>query len=104
MKKRASYEVVGHVSVDAGLIQLGDPCYQRENFDDHKEWIKYLEENNILNMDDAVQIPHKSGFDSKQEYGRAVIVSSGFGDGVYPVEIKKDLETGRVKEVRIKFF
>ena len=101
MKRTTKYETVGHVSVDAGIIQIGDPCYQKEGFKDHAVWMKYLEDNKILDMEDAVQIPHESGIDS---YGKAVVVSSGFGDGVYPVEIKKDIQTGRVKEVRIKFF
>lgn len=103
-KPRAKWEVVGAVTVDAGLIQLGDPCYQRENFEDKDVWMSYLRDNKILDMDDAVQIPHFNEGGNYDDYGRAVVVSSGFGDGVYPVEIKKCLETGRVKEVRIKFF
>ncbi len=106
-KPRAKWETVGAITVDAGLVQLGDPCYQREDFEEHATWIKYLEDNNIFDMDHAVQISHNregGNLGNYEEYGRAVVVSSGFGDGVYPVEIKKCLETGRVKEVRIKFF
>jgi hypothetical protein len=36
------------------------------------------------------------------KFGIGVVVSSGYGDGVYPVYVKE--EDGRVKELKISFF
>jgi hypothetical protein len=102
---KTKFEVVGHITVDAGIVQLGDPCYQDADFRDHKKWAKYIETMGIIGMNDSVQIPHSHYEEGNYgKYGRAVVVVSGFGDGVYPVEIKKCSKTSRVKEVRIRFF
>lgn len=95
-KPREKFEYAGSVTVDAGLIQIGDPCYM---FDAHDKWLKYLETSGITGMDLSTNVSHENG-----NPGMAVVVSSGFGDGVYDVMVKKCSETGRVKEVKIKFF
>lgn len=104
-KTTAKYETVGEITVDAGIVQVGDPCYgNRNEFEKHEDWIKYLEENKIFGMGDSVAIPHDRSEGTYGECAKAVVVSSGFGDGVYPVQIKRCPETGRVKELRVKFF
>lgn len=94
MKKVKKWKTVGHISVDAGIVQLGDPCYQYKN---HDEWLKYIENTGIEKMKKTLEIGHENGLP-----GQAVVISSGYGDGYYPVEVIE--EKGRVKEVRIKFF
>lgn len=107
LAKRARFETAGYITVDAGLVQVGDPCYGNVGeFKNHDTWMKYLTDNEIFDMDGAKEIPHRAGQDWARTNGinKAIVVSSGFGDGVYPVEIKRDLETGAVKELRVKFF
>ena len=104
-KKLPKWETVGSVTVDAGLIQLGDPCYGNlDEFEKHANWVRYLEGSGILNADENVTvIPH--GHDKEGNYkhhAKAVVVSSGYGDGCYPVQVRR--EDGRIKEVRIRFF
>ncbi len=97
-KVREKFEEVGFVTVDAGLIQIGDPCYASE-YEDHDEWMNFLNVNKILGMKESVSINHKAGGP-----GKAIVVGGFGGDGVYPVSIKRCKDTGMVKEVKIKFF
>lgn len=100
--KREKFEIVGSVTVDAGLIQIGDPCYQ---FEDHDLWLKYLEDSGLSKGGDVTVIAHDTSKGGNyDDCAKAVAVSSGFGDGIYNVLVKKCSETGRVKELKIKFF
>lgn len=95
MKKQTKWEVVGYISVDAGCIKVGDPCYgEVEN------WIDFAQDS------DAAQIPHEGDLEvpgAARGFGKAVLLQSGLGDGVYAVEVKRDPGYG-IKEMRIKFF
>jgi hypothetical protein len=90
---RAKWEVIGLISVDAGCITIGDPCYGEA-----QDWSNYMDE----------EIPHDSDLEVPKElrrFGKAVIMQSGLGDGVYAVEVKRDPNAhGMIKEMRIKFF
>lgn len=97
--KRAKFEVVGSITVDAGLIMVGDPCYSHED----SEWLDFLNDNKLSENDTAV-IPHERTEGNYGDCGKAITVASGFGDGVYDVEVKRCLTTGHIKELRIKFF
>jgi len=94
---------VGQVNVDAGICWIGDPCYilhREKKLPDTlgKDWSEFC---NTLDYRGPVlkQFHHSS---KKESPGLGVCVSSGFGDGSYPVfvEIKND----RVKKVWIEFF
>jgi len=94
-KVRAKWELAGYISVDAGVIKIGDPCYGECDF-------------HGIDLDSLVnEIPHdgrlKAAGDA-QGFGQAVIVQSGFGDGIYAVEVKRDTKFNAIREVRIKFF
>lgn len=94
--KTTKWETVGHISVDAGCVKVGDPCYGEVD-----NWMDFA-----LNTDAEV-IPHEDRLKDageQQGFGKAVVLTSGFGDGVYTVEVRRDLEFGRIKEMRIKFF
>lgn len=96
MNKKSTFEVVGQITVDAGCIQVGDPCYGESDYMDN------LEE---LDTTGVALIPHNHS--DQGNYGtcsKAVVVTSGFGDGVYDVLVKKCPHTGMVKELKIKFF
>lgn len=99
--KREKFEVIGSVTVHAGILQIGDPCYQ---YEDHNEWLKYIEASGILKMEETLSIPHDLTQGNYDKFSKAVVVSSGMGDGVYNVLAKRCKKTGMIKEVKIKFF
>ncbi len=91
MKKK-----IGVIGVDAGLCWLGDPCYILGDAD-HK-WDTWMDFVNTI----------KDGYPTTQQYnfnlghaGLGVLVSTGWGDGVYPVFA--EIEDGRVKSVTVDF-
>jgi len=90
-------EIVGQVSVDAGIVMVGDPCYylHGKNPDQFgSTWTKFC---SIL---DKKQLDKKMAVELGQQ--DAVVVRAGYGDGVYPVQVKR--EANRIKELRIKFY
>lgn len=91
MKKvKNTFEKIGYISVDAGIVQI----------EDSKLWLDYIEDTGIDKMQNgSLSIPHET----KME-GKAIVVQSGFGDGIYPVLAKRCKKTGLIKEVKIKFF
>lgn len=93
---RSKWAVLGNISVDAGVIKIGDPCYGECDYDI----------NNLLETG-ALEIPHEGSLaesGANRGFGQAVILQSGLGDGVYSVEGKYDESFGAIKEIRIKFF
>ena len=95
-------KLIGHIGVDAGLCWIGDPCYvlpddgsQRENVQDWDEFC------NIMAGHQHVSFDYSMGHE-----GLGVCVSTGYGDGYYPVvaEIIDDPDWGRrIKSVTITF-
>jgi hypothetical protein len=84
------WETVGKMGVDAGLCWIGDPCYcVTPDAEGHpaQTWGEFCD---IIGSDDV------------HEFKTGVCVSTGYGDGVYPVQIRRD-DNGRVAEVRVKF-
>lgn len=86
----AKREEIGYITVDAGIVYLGDPCYQRED-SDFSDWDKFCD-----------RINDKTGVTKLDDAGKGIVVSSGYGDGVYPVFIKRD-EFGIITELIVKF-
>ena len=89
-KKVLTQKQIGVVGVDSGTLLLGDPCYWLRDKD-------YEHEVCDSNFDKFRQVNYALG-----HAGKAVIVSSGYGDGCYPVFAT--IKDGRVKEVTVKFF
>ena len=91
MKKtnKEIFELVGEITVETGEIRVGDPLYSDLDINTRKY--------------DVEVVPHDREGGNYDECGAAVLVMSGFGDGVYPVYIKRCKNTGVVKELRIKF-
>jgi hypothetical protein len=93
--------LAGHFGVDSGQAMVGDPCY----LDDWK-----------TNVDEEWDLEGKAGQYSYQgasattiesNYGTvgmhsAVVFSTGYGDGVYPVYVQMN-DDGRVSKVVIDF-
>jgi hypothetical protein len=98
MTKLTAWEHVGEIGVDAGLCWIGDPCYivskdATHVFETWEDFIKQLDFSR-----DAQQFNYKLG-----HAGLGVVVQTGYGDGSYPVEIRREASSGRVAEVRVKF-
>ncbi|MDD4888407.1 MAG: DUF4241 domain-containing protein [Phycisphaerae bacterium] len=94
-----NWKQVGTISVDAGLCWVGDPCYCiTPDCDEHpaQTWSEFC--NAISDHEqDAKQWNFKLGTP-----GLGVSVSTGYGDGSYPVFIRRNRD-GRVAEVKVVF-
>ena len=92
------WEQIGVIGVDAGLCWLGDPCYvlhtDKTPKSIGKNWSEFCD---IITKKDNHQFNYDAGHP-----GLGVVVSTGYGDGCYPVEIRRNDE-GRIAEVRVKF-
>jgi hypothetical protein len=77
---------IGVCGVDAGLLMVGDPCYfwpngeQPAAIESIKEWPEVCDKIKDLNESSGYQLNFKMG-----HAGLGVIVSTTYGDGVYPV-------------------
>ena len=97
--KKTKWEVVGYANVDSGLMMLCDPCYAlsdevyQKATDELWEDVNELK-NNYANPKEVV-IKHIAG--------NAIITPTFDGDGSYEVSVRKDVDSGRVTEMRIKF-
>jgi hypothetical protein len=95
--------MAGVIGVDAGLCWVGDPCYilHREGEEDTpksigRNWMEFCDS---LGSD----YPTVKQFNYDLGHpGLGVCVSTGYGDGVYPVMVTKNSE-GRVVRVTIEF-
>lgn len=92
------FKLAGHIGVDAGLCWIGDPCYIIHSTDDNtkvlgRDWGEFCMK---LGNSDVIQFPYPAGHE-----GMGVVVGTGYGDGFYPVYVRK--MDGRVMEVRVLF-
>lgn len=101
---KTPWETVGMIGVDAGLCWLGDPCYilhtKTAPKDIGKNWrdlCDKMSDGTVTGGLDYRQFNYDTG-----HAGLGVVVQTGYGDGFYPVQIKRNAE-GRIKEVRVKF-
>jgi hypothetical protein len=85
MMRKNGIKKIGQIGVDAGLCWIGDPCYVLHTDEVPKAIGKNWQEfcNNICSNDEypkAIQFNHDNGHE-----GLGVCVSTGHGDGTYPV-------------------
>lgn len=86
------FELVGYCGVDTATIIIGDPCN-----------VCFDSKNMFENMDVKQQQPYICQINYEAGHpGAGVLLSSGYGDGYYPVYIRKN-EDDRIVEVRILF-
>lgn len=94
---------VGEITVDAGMIWVGDPClladdsYAPSSAPRPTRWKAFVDW--LYNDDQNGRCPLPGG---AREHPLGVIVRSGHGDGCYPVEVRRNRE-GDVAEVRVRF-
>lgn len=119
---------VGYVDVDAGIVQVGDPCYTlRKDYDENSgarydELIKHLgdptdpdprsEPSRCVAPEgySGAWMPYRRDMQGEPHEGAGVVVSSGFGDGTYPVTVEfysrfhpDPSMRGRVKSLHVDF-
>ena len=91
------WEQVGVIGVDAGLCWVGDPCYcVTPDCDEHPAatWSKFCD---LIGSDRVRQFNFKMG-----HAGLGVAVSTGHGDGCYPVSVKRG-HGGIIEAVMVDF-
>ena len=84
-----------YVCVDAGCIWIGDPCYVMGNDASSRvnDWVE----------DFCDKLDHDKHVNEPLGKGVGLCISSGYGDGRYPVEVEVDTFSGRTKSVTITF-
>ena len=90
----------GDFAVDSGQAMVGDPCYLDQwNTNEGDEW-------NLEGKVGEYSYQGASATTLAQDFGglgnSAVVFSTGYGDGLYPVYIQMN-EDGRVSKVVIDF-
>jgi len=90
MRKR---KLLGHIGVDAGLCWLGDPCYVMGDGASSRvrSWKEF-----------CGKLHRKERSSEPLGEGVGVAVSTGYGDGWYPVYGELNSE-GRVAKVEVVF-
>lgn len=81
MSKPYGFELAGEVWVDSGTLMIGDPCYLDGGFD-YEKWT--AEEGDHMG-----RIPGPSDFADPGK-GGTFAAYTAYGDGVYPVYVKRD--------------
>ena len=93
-------KIIGHCGVDSGQLIIVDPYYLRE----WRAGAYGAGDGN--HYEEACQVTVREDLGGELLVagigGTGVAVSTGYGDGTYPVEAL--YENDRVREVRIKFF
>ncbi len=100
--KMTSRRQIGEIGVDAGLCWIGDPCYILHADPAPKaiggDWGAFCD---LLHDDDQYPTCKQLNYDLGHP-GLGVVVSTGYGDGVYPVFAEFNDE-GRVARVCVEF-
>lgn len=101
IKTDNKWKLVGHFGVDAGIVWIGDPCYILHTEDGLPEslgnnWLDFCD---ILGNDYPTQ--KTFGFTKEGTDGLGVCLSTGWGDGEYPVYAR--IDGGRVTQIFIDF-
>lgn len=93
---------IGEIGVDAGLCWIGDPCYilhkEKPPQAIGKDWDEFCD---ILHEDDQYPTAKQFHYDLGHP-GLGVVISTGYGDGVYPVFAEFN-EDGRIAKVWVEF-
>jgi hypothetical protein len=86
------FAYVGSVWVDAGCVFVGDPCYSITSDADHQveTWSEFSDRlfDKKHEITNDVVAPFKGHLSDAPEAGLGLVISSGFGDGSYPVYVK----------------
>lgn len=93
-------EQIGTIFVDAGIVMVGDPCYSLPDDGSHRDdvardWPRFC--------DATFADPNNAdGYSTPLGDGISLVVSSGWGDGEYPVFVERSPE-GRIARLVVEF-
>jgi hypothetical protein len=93
--------LVGHIGVDAGLCWIGDPCYILHKEDGLPESLGKNWGDFCNTLGEVYPTLKTFGFSNKDNEGLGVCVSTGWGDGYYPVYAT--IKAGRVARISVDF-
>jgi hypothetical protein len=79
------WQYVGRIGIDTARCWIGDPSYDVPYFADEPGLVSY------------------AGIERTDDIGRGVLVSTGFGDGAYPVYVRADVDSGRTVGLFVDF-
>lgn len=102
------YERIGEIDVDAGCAWIGDPCYIIRDDDERRpfpDWQTFCRKLDAAKHDEQryTSFAHDgSPVNGETSEGMGMVISTGYGDGTYPVYAKRD-RGGRILEVRVLF-
>ena len=99
--KRINRKHIGEIGVDAGLCWIGDPCYILHTNQPPKAIGKSWDHFCDILRDDDYPVRKQFHYDLGHP-GLGVLVSTGYGDGVYPVYAEFN-EEGRIAKVWVEF-
>jgi hypothetical protein len=99
-----AWELIGHCSVDSGQIMLCDPCYIESHWkhEDFNGVVKKGLSTLPFSYDGACNATLGDKSYGELDNGLGVALTSGFGDGSYPVYAKRSKD-GYIVEARIVF-
>lgn len=98
----AGWEEVGAIPVDSGCITLTDPAHLADLAVEAEEFIRSFAGGPDTGWNGIIARGGGSRQVATDGYPTAVEVLTGYGDGMYPVEVRRN-EEGRVAEVRVVF-
>jgi hypothetical protein len=94
------WKKIGNFGVDAGICWIGDPCYilhtDKPPKTIGKDWSEFCE----LTLEEDYPLYKSFNYDMGHE-GLGVCVSTGWGDGFYPVYAR--ILNGRIMQIFIDF-
>jgi len=94
---------IGECGVDAGMLYLGDPCYVINAALGRKPWDEFIRAiagpNGYLETYATVESVLPNG---KTPFNAGVVVTTGYGDGVYPVYAEFS-KTGHIARITVEF-
>lgn len=91
---------IGFISVDAGIVMVGDPCYTLPDDGSHRDYVA-REWGAFCNATFS-EPTNAEGYSEPLGDGIGLVVSSGYGDGRYPVYVERNAE-GRVARLIVEF-
>jgi hypothetical protein len=98
------WRLLGHATVDSGQLLLTDPCYIDSEWQGNGQAQRHKHEFSYGGSGKQAGSAAQGGqLDLRRTHGSAVAVSTGMGDGQYPVFASIDEATGRVSSVTVVF-
>jgi hypothetical protein len=96
--------LIGHVGVDSGQVMVGDPCYL-DDFEAQGDGPERMDhpEPYPFSYEGACSATLSARAAGELGSGLAVVASTGWGDGLYPVYAEVDPTSGRIAALRVVF-